>query len=124
MLLVKTKLKKSSIHGLGVFADQNIKKGAAIWEYNPIIDKEITKREFNSLPKLAKKYMIKYAYLDENNKWILCGDDGRFFNHSKNPNCNDETDKTVAARNIKKGEELTSNYYTFDVYSKKEHSVK
>ena len=123
MLVVKTKLRKSKIHGLGLFADQNIKKGTPIWEYSPIIDKKITKKQFNSLPKLVKKYMLEYVYLEEG-KWILCGDDGRFVNHSKHPNCDDEGDKTIAMRDIKKGEELTSNYFVFDASLKNQKSIK
>jgi len=123
MLVVKTKLRKSKIHGMGVFADQNIKKGATIWEYNPVIDKEITKKQYKSLPNIAKRYMMKYTYL-EVNKWILCGDDGRFVNHSKHPNCDDKGDRTIAGRNIKKGEELTSNYYVFDLSLKNQKSIK
>src|SRR3989344_3561957 len=74
MLLIKTKLKKSSIHGFGLFADENIKKGRIIWKFNPTIDKKITKKEMNLLPDLAKKYLIKYAFLDHEGNWILCGD--------------------------------------------------
>ena len=33
MLLVRTYLDKSSIHGLGVFADQVIRKGTRIWTF-------------------------------------------------------------------------------------------
>lgn len=125
MLAVKTKLRKSKIHGMGVFAAQNIRKGAVIWKFNPIIDKEITIKQYDSLPSIAKKYLDKYSYLDENKKLVLCGDDGRFVNHSANPNCDDETGmNTIALRNIKKGEELTSNYYSFDVSLKNQKSIK
>ena len=49
----------------------------------------------------------------------MCGDDGRFFNHSKTPNCFEIVSKdglkpTIANRDIRKGEELTLNYYQFD----------
>ncbi len=49
---------------------------------------------------------------------MLCGDDARFFNHSDTPNCFDFPDErggtTVAARDIDPGEELTSDYASFD----------
>lgn len=125
MLVVKTKLRKSKIHGLGLFADQNIKKGAVVWKFNPVIDKEVTRKQLKSLPSIAKKYMLKYSYLDDNGKFVLCGDDGRFVNHSSHPNCDDETgEETIARRNIKKGEEITSNYYSFDVSSRNQKSIK
>lgn len=43
MLLVKTVIKKSSIHGLGLFANQKIKSGQIVWKYNPILDKKISR---------------------------------------------------------------------------------
>ncbi len=45
---------------------------------------------------------------------MLCGDDGRFFNHSDQPNCDDgKPDITIALRHVNKGEELTVNYKAF-----------
>ena len=45
---------------------------------------------------------------------MLCGDDGRFFNHSSTPSCDDSADDiTVAVRDIEIGEELTVDYTTF-----------
>jgi len=38
MLLIKTYLDKSPIHGIGVFAGEFIKKGTQVWEFNPLID--------------------------------------------------------------------------------------
>ncbi len=130
MLFVKTKIKKSKIHGIGLFADQFIKKGQVIWKFNPIIDKKITKKEMNSLPDLAKAYILKYAFLDHKQEWVLCGDDARFFNHSITPTCKDDgvtnikDDVTTALRNIKRGEELTSDYYKFDFSTKDKFSIK
>jgi SET domain-containing protein len=45
---------------------------------------------------------------------MLCGDDGRFFNHSENPNCDESVkDLTTAIKNIEIGEELTVDYRVF-----------
>ena len=50
----------------------------------------------------------------ETEKYILCGDDARFFNHADDPNCDDsKRDTTLALRDIPEGEELTVNYRTF-----------
>jgi SET domain-containing protein len=38
MLLVKTKLDRSSIEGIGLFAAEFIPKSATIWKYDPVID--------------------------------------------------------------------------------------
>lgn len=42
MLLIKTKLELSKIHGVGLFADEFIAKGTKIWEYRPNFDKAFT----------------------------------------------------------------------------------
>jgi hypothetical protein len=122
-MLVKNYIGPSKIHGIGIFAGENIKKGTVIWRFNPIIDRRITKKEVASLPKPAKEFLLKYAYMNKRGDIILCADDARFFNHSKNSNTinNDELgtkDTTIAARDIKKGEEITSDYLSYD-HSKK-----
>ena len=117
MLLVKTKLGNSKIAGIGLFADEFIKEGTVVWEYNPKFDLLYSKEEIEQLPIAFQEQLHRYSYLDKNyGKYLLCGDDARFFNHSDNPNCKDSTegpDVTVASRDIKKGEELTCNYKVF-----------
>ncbi len=120
MLLVKTKIGPSKISGIGLFADQFIKKGTVIWKFQPGFDLRVDKKALNKLSKPAKKQFLRYAYLNpDTHKYVLCFDDARFFNHSENPNCidvpsDDKEGLTVAARDIKKGEELTCNYKDFD----------
>lgn len=115
MLYVKTYLDKSKIQGIGLFAGENIKKGTVIWRFKPKFDIVIKKKERDKLPKLTREWMTRYAYHDvKMNGYIICADDARFFNHSPNPNTIDRHNVTMARRNIRKGEELTSNYYDFD----------
>src|SRR3954469_1637143 len=45
MLLVKTRLGPSTIHGIGVFADEDIPRGTIVWSFNPLIDKALTDEE-------------------------------------------------------------------------------
>jgi SET domain-containing protein len=116
MLLVKTKLGLSSISGIGLFADEFIKKGTIVWEYTPLVDILLSKEEIDRLPN--NEQIHKYAYLDKKyGKYLLCGDDARFFNHSDKANCDDnyhdELDVTVANRDIEIGEEITCNYKSF-----------
>ena|SRR3989338_10450499 len=115
MLCIKTKLKPSKISGIGLFADEPIMKGAVVWKFEPSIDILLSEKEISNLSEPAKEQFYNYAYLDNNyGKYLLCGDDARFFNHSDNPNCNDElSDMTIAERNIMGGEELTVNYKKF-----------
>ncbi|MEK6945490.1 MAG: SET domain-containing protein [Nanoarchaeota archaeon] len=116
MLLVKTYLGKSKIHGLGLFAGEFIPKGKAIWKLVPGFDAILTKKDFNKLPKVAKDFVLHYGYYNENEGgWIICGDNSRFLNHSENANMIDGDNKPgIAKRDIKKDEELTCNYFEFD----------
>lgn len=121
MLLVKTKIGQSKINGIGLFADQFIKKGTTIWKFKPGFDLRIGKDELDKLSESAKEQFLKYAYLNpDTHKYILCFDDARFFNHSDEPNSidvaspDDEEGLDVAGRDIEKGEELTCNYKDFD----------
>lgn len=121
MLLVKTKIGQSKINGIGLFADQFIKKGTTIWKFQPGFDLSVNKDELNKLSGSAKEQFLKYAYLNpDSHKYILCFDDSRFFNHSYEPNSidvaspDDEEGLDVAGRDIEKGEELTCKYKDFD----------
>jgi SET domain-containing protein len=119
MLLVKTYLDRSPIHGIGVFAGERIPKGTVIWRWSAEIDLLLTAEQVAALHPAARGQIEKYTYLDRNlGKLVLCGDDARFFNHSGSPNCHDYPDErggtTVAARDIERGEELTSDYAAFD----------
>ena len=121
MLLVKTKIGPSKINGTGLFANQFIAKGTAVWRFQSGFDLKIEKGELGNLSEPARGQFLKYAYLNpKTNKYILCFDDDRFFNHSDNPNCidtespDDSEGVDVAAKDIQEGEELTCNYKEFD----------
>ncbi|GEJ55376.1 SET domain-containing protein [Anaeromyxobacter diazotrophicus] len=119
MLLVKTYLAESGIHGIGLFAAQRIPAGTVVWRLEPSLDLELSAAQIEALAPPAREQVRKYTYLDLVRKsYVLCGDDARFFNHSDAPNCHDFPDAdggaTVAARDIAEGEELTSDYARFD----------
>jgi len=115
MLCVKTTVKASDIAGLGLFADEEIPKGTIVWKFEPRLDLLISEDSVKSFSESAKGQFYNYAFLDKSHQeYMLCGDDARFFNHSDDPNCNDEyPDLTIALRDIAKGEELTVNYKVF-----------
>lgn len=115
MLLVKTKLGISQIHGIGCFADEPISKGTLIWKFNALVDKKFSEKELHTLPTNIRNSLMEYMY-KENGAYILCGDNARFFNHSEDPNTDDSIDfpNTRAAKDILIGEEITSDYRTFD----------
>ncbi len=123
MLVVKTKVKESKIHGRGLFADQNIKKGQILWRYNSLIDRKIPRKKLLQLPFLIQRSIKYYSYLNNKDEFVLCGDNAKYINSSDNPNTLDIAtfwDKiigsegiSIAARDIKKGEEITSRYLHF-----------
>ncbi len=115
MLLVKNYLDKSSIHGMWVFAWDYIPKWTIVWKYIKDFDAIIPANKLSSFPEIAQKWIEHYWYL-ENGNYILCMDDAKFFNHSKNYNVDDKwwSETTIANRNIKKWEEILCNYESFD----------
>lgn len=120
MLLVKTKLDLSDIHGIGLFADEFIQKGTVIWRFDSPFDSRFDERQIEQLPESSREQIKKYSYREkQSGLYVLCGDDARFFNHSATPNCFDFQDEnqdiTVARRDIRKGEELTCDYALFDL---------
>jgi SET domain-containing protein len=57
-----------------------------------------------------------YAHRDKPGTWVLELDNGRFMNHSSNPNTNfEEFYAGYAVRDIGAGDELTCNYFDFDI---------
>lgn len=114
MLRVKTYLDKSNVEGIGLFAGEDILKGTIIWEFTPDIDIDLPMH--GNPTKLETEFLQKYAYFDKQlHNWILPADDDRFINHSENPNTEPLLDGSmVASRDIKKGEEMTCDYYAID----------
>ena len=49
MLLVKTKIKPSGTHGIGLFADQFILKGTITWKYDPKFDSSFTEKDLEEM---------------------------------------------------------------------------
>lgn len=121
MLLVKTVLAQSLIDGFGLFAGQDIPAGTLVWNFDPRVDLSLDAPQIDKLSPAFKEYFDKYAYLDVRlGKYVICGDDARFVNHSDQPNLvgiytvGREYGIDIAIREIKEGEELTSDYTTFD----------
>ena len=108
--------RRSKLHGWGVFALEPITKNTRIIDYaGELIDhKESLKRE----TKYLKQGCIWCFTV--NSRWVrdanVGGNLARFINHACKPNCYSQiVGRTIwirAARNIRRGEELTYNYYT------------
>lgn len=120
MLLVKTRLAPSNIHGMGLFTVEPIPRGTPFWRFEPGFDQSISPERFTALPELARQHIRWFAYRDEpNGDYILSGDFCCFMNHSVEPNTGAPPDAqspitTIALRDIAQGEELTCDYFAFD----------
>ena len=115
MFSVPTYLKRSPIHGVGVFTPEPISEGAVIWDYVEGVDWRLTPDELSAFPQPFQSRMRRYCYLESSGLYVLCGDNAKFMNHSADPNCDDRGDVTRAARAIEPGEELTCDYGAFDL---------
>ncbi len=113
--------RRSRIHGWGVYTTEPIHKNTRIVTYDgeKITNRESLKREVHYLKrghiwcfKLNRLYVRDAA---------VGGNIARYINHSCTPNCYTrvigDTIWIIAARNIKKGEELTYDYCTDGVGS-------
>lgn len=118
MLVVNTTIKISPVHGMGCFANQKIKAGELVWQFDPRVDIRLPAEEVKNLPEAAQAFFKIYAYWEEHegkSVVVLCADHAKYTNHSEQPNViMGEGDTTIAARDIEVGEELTCNYYLFD----------
>lgn len=116
MFYINIKVKESKIDGLGLFADQNIKKGERIYKHSPDLDLQLTPEQFDALDKREQDTIMHYGYVDnKTGLHRLDHDDIRFVNDSNDPNIGtDENGVIVTLRNIAKGEELVQNYSDFE----------
>jgi hypothetical protein len=108
-------VRRSNVHGLGVFAAKQIPKGARIIEY---VGERVSHDEAD------RRYEEKdandshtFLFIVDGKTVIDAGVDGndaRFFNHSCDPNCESTVEKRrvfiEAIRDIEAGTELTYDY--------------
>ena len=118
--------KKSHVHGSGLFAVQNIKKGSKIIEYigDKVTKKEGDKRADKQIKQYKKNKNNGMVYIFELNKLydidgFVSYNHAKLINHSCNPNCEVEIINNEiwisAIKNIKKNTELSYNYgYSYD----------
>lgn len=116
MLLFETELRPSEIHGIGVFLLEPVRKGEVVWRFDSRIDRVYSDSEIGELPEKLRGFLRTYSTLHaETGLWVLCGDNGRHFNHSDTPNTLSRGiafGEDVAAEDIPAGTELTSDYRT------------
>lgn len=119
MIHVKYKLDRSKHHGIGLFADENIKKGQLIYTASPLLDVNITQEQFDTLSDREKEEFQWWGFFDEPTKrWHVDFDVSKFINHENEGAVTQDKNHAeaylVANRDIQSGEELTQNYLEFE----------
>jgi len=111
----------SKIHGVGVFAIKNIPKGTWIFKScRATRYYKFYKKELKKLPEKVRQYVLDMFPCEGDYYFVprfgLNNIDISYFtNYSQRPNLGIKKDKSdfYALRDIKVGEELTSNYKDF-----------
>jgi uncharacterized protein len=121
MMLVKTEKRRSTIHGLGLFAAEFIPAGTPTWRFTPGLDQAIHPSSIRSLNSHNLPWFLTYAYWDiKTGLYVLCSDDARYMNHSDEPTVRGDYEEEpvfgvdIAIRDLQPGDELTCDYRTFD----------
>lgn len=95
-------IKKSKISGKGIFANRNFFKGEVVLKWKP---KLIKKSDVGKLSKKEITFVEKIG-----NRYYIMQPPERFVNHSCKFNTIAKNRSDIAIKNIRKGEEITSNY--------------
>ena len=112
----RIQVRRSGVHGKGVFALQPLAEGETIIEYT---GKVITWKQAQKLPPHNPDEPNHTFFFHIDNKHVIDGNDGgnaaKWINHACGPNCEaDETDDgrvfIKALRDIEPGEELNYDY--------------
>jgi len=93
----------SKIHGKGVFASSDFKKGEIVLRWN--ISSTLSKEEIIKKSDEDKKHIAFFE-----NKYVVMQEPEKYVNHSCNSNTSIRNFCDFAIRDIKKGEEITGNY--------------
>lgn len=101
--------------GFGVFATQFIPKGTITWALDEL-DQILEPNYLDTVDKYKGEIIKKYAYRNQEGKFVLCWDLGRYVNHSFHANCMGTAyEFEIAIRDIYPGEQLTDDYGTLNV---------
>lgn len=117
MLLVPTYVGPSSIEGVGVFASAEILEGTRIWRLDLKFDRLFRPEEVTALSEPERQFVERYGYTYpyDPTVTVIEMDNGRFMNHSDDPNTDfTNPDAGFALRTIAANEELTCNYGEFE----------
>jgi hypothetical protein len=112
--VVKIKLAPSEIHGIGVFAMRNMKKGETLNADAIPHAFDVPYSEFKKLrPEVAEQILSHWPLVTKGSHFLYpVTKMTAFMNHSDKFNYDSKEDKLIRA--VKKGEEITENYREID----------
>lgn len=123
-------VRRSAIHGTGVYAAKEIPRGKRIVEYvgEKILKPEAERRSIAQIERAQKRGGAAVFIFELNSRYDIDGaaawNTARFINHSCSPNCEVDIARghiwIRARRRIRAGEELTYDY-GYDLESYDEH---
>lgn len=97
-------VKNSITHGYGVFAGRHFAAGEVVvpWVAEKIVEAE----EAVLLSSQEQEYMSRM----DDGRYVIFAAPARYVNHSCNPNTTAKDNANIAARDIREGEEITTDY--------------
>jgi SET domain-containing protein len=120
MLLIRTFVAKSTVHGTGLFAAEAVPKGKTVWRFDRGRDLRMTRDELALFPEPVRADWERFAYVSRFTGLIVrAGDDYGFINHAHDPNIGVSPavelpeGRDIALRDIAPGEELFFDYTWF-----------
>jgi uncharacterized protein len=115
VIVVRTYLEKSAIHGFGIYAKEAILKGTCVWQFHEKLDIKFTPAEFEALPESVKEEVEWHMYEPEvGGSFYYEATMGKYMNHSREPSVDfSDVGYGHATRDIAAGEELTCDYRQF-----------
>ena len=120
MMLIRTRVAPSTIHGMGLFTVEPVARGTPIWRFEPGFDHDFSPEQFAALPPLAREHTRWFCFVSKvGGHVILSGDHACFINHSPTNNTGTPPNPqppitTVALRDLAADEEITCDYWAYD----------
>lgn len=120
MMLIRTRVAPSRIHGQGLFVVEPVAKGTGIWRFEPGFDRAFAPEQVAAWPEVVQEHLRWFSFMhSETGQYVLSGDHACFMNHSEHPNTGAPQDgswdgTTVAYRDLVPGDEITCDYRSFD----------
>lgn len=116
--MINAVVESSPIHGFGVFATEPVPKGTVTWRERDAVDHIVSADFLLSLPPMTRRFIYDHCYRLAGDKFYRhCTDGAQWMNHSPEANCAYFPDERLdrAVRDIAAGEEVTTNYWLYNV---------